>query len=66
LSTAGKIAAILNPGRMLSDGIPYPDYAGADAIRPARVTATPLFPARVHEAIVAAGLSDAMVEGPAP
>jgi aerobic carbon-monoxide dehydrogenase large subunit len=40
--------------------------AVADAIRPARVTATPLFPARVHEAIVAAGLSGAMVEEPAP
>jgi hypothetical protein len=29
VSTAGKIRAILNPGRMLSDGIPYPDYAAA-------------------------------------
>jgi 2,6-dihydroxypseudooxynicotine hydrolase len=29
LSTTAKIAAILNPGRMLADGIPYPDYAGA-------------------------------------
>jgi 2,6-dihydroxypseudooxynicotine hydrolase len=31
MSTGTKIAAILNPGRMLADGIPYPDYA--DAIR---------------------------------
>jgi hypothetical protein len=29
MTTQGKIAAILNPGRMLADGIPYPDYAGA-------------------------------------
>ena len=29
MSTAGKITAILNPGRMLADGIPYPDYAAA-------------------------------------
>ncbi len=29
MSTASKIAAILNPGRMLADGIPYPDYADA-------------------------------------
>jgi 2,6-dihydroxypseudooxynicotine hydrolase len=29
VSTAGKITAILNPGRMLADGIPYPDYAAA-------------------------------------
>jgi 2,6-dihydroxypseudooxynicotine hydrolase len=29
MTTQGKMAAILNPGRMLSDGIPYPDYAGA-------------------------------------
>ena len=38
--------------------------AVADAIRPARITATPLFPARVHEAISAAGLG-ATVEGSA-
>jgi len=36
--------------------------AVANAIRPARIAATPLFPARVHEAIVAAGLG-ATVEG---
>jgi 2,6-dihydroxypseudooxynicotine hydrolase len=29
MTTASKIAAILNPGRMLADGIPYPDYAEA-------------------------------------
>jgi 2,6-dihydroxypseudooxynicotine hydrolase len=29
MSAAGKIAAILNPGRMLADGIPYPDFAEA-------------------------------------
>jgi aerobic carbon-monoxide dehydrogenase large subunit len=38
--------------------------AVADAIRPARITATPLFPARVHEAISAAGLGGT-VEGSA-
>jgi len=27
MSTDTKIAAILNPGRMLADGIPYPDFA---------------------------------------
>jgi 2,6-dihydroxypseudooxynicotine hydrolase len=31
MATASKIASILNPGRMLADGIPYPDYA--DAVR---------------------------------
>jgi carbon-monoxide dehydrogenase large subunit len=35
--------------------------AVASAIRPARINATPLFPARVHEAIVAAGLGTDMV-----
>jgi 2,6-dihydroxypseudooxynicotine hydrolase len=29
MSTGSKIAAILNPGRMLADGIPYPDFADA-------------------------------------
>jgi 2,6-dihydroxypseudooxynicotine hydrolase len=29
MTTASKIAAILNPGRMMADGIPYPDYAEA-------------------------------------
>jgi 2,6-dihydroxypseudooxynicotine hydrolase len=29
MTTASKIAATLNPGRMLADGIPYPDYAEA-------------------------------------
>lgn len=29
MGAAGKISAILNPGRMLADGIPYPDYAAA-------------------------------------
>jgi 2,6-dihydroxypseudooxynicotine hydrolase len=29
MSVAGKITAILNPGRMLADGIPYPDFADA-------------------------------------
>jgi len=29
MTTAGKITAILNPGRMLADGIPYPDFAAA-------------------------------------
>lgn len=29
MSEADKIRAILNPGRMLADGIPYPDYAEA-------------------------------------
>ncbi len=29
MSRAGKIASILNPGRMLADGIPYPDFAHA-------------------------------------
>jgi 2,6-dihydroxypseudooxynicotine hydrolase len=29
MSDSSKIAAILNPGRMLADGIPYPDYADA-------------------------------------
>jgi aerobic carbon-monoxide dehydrogenase large subunit len=38
--------------------------AVADAVRPARITATPLFPARVHAAISAAGLG-ATVEGSA-
>ena len=101
MTTQGKIAAILNPGRMLADGIPL-DYlvpgidnvspeilvehmeiptplnpdgikgggeggavgapaaianAVANAISPARITATPLFPARVHQAIVDAGLA---------
>ncbi|MFL5841659.1 MAG: alpha/beta hydrolase family protein [Thermoleophilaceae bacterium] len=29
MSDGSKIAAILNPGRMLADGIPYPDFADA-------------------------------------
>ncbi len=29
MSIAAKITAILNPGRMLADGIPYPDFAVA-------------------------------------
>ena len=29
MTATSKIAAILNPGRMLADGIPYPDYAEA-------------------------------------
>jgi 2,6-dihydroxypseudooxynicotine hydrolase len=29
VSNGSKIAAILNPGRMLADGIPYPDFADA-------------------------------------
>lgn len=31
-AAVGKVEAILNPGRMLGDGIPYPDFAAARAL----------------------------------